>query len=95
MSEAEALCARGEYRAAIRSLFLAFLRKLEQKGLVIFIKNKTNREYLSELRNSNKLNPYMENFTLQYEEAWYGMKECARGDFDRAREAYERSGSGL
>lgn len=95
VSDAEALCARGEYRGAIRALFLAFLRALEQKGHVIFIKNKTNREYLNELRRSNKLNPYMENFTLQYEEAWYGMKACSREDFDRAREAYERSGKGL
>jgi hypothetical protein len=95
MSEAEALCERGEYRAAIRALFLAFLRKLEQKGFVIYIKNKTNREYMNELRNGNRLNPHIEDFTLQYEEAWYGMKECVKEDFDKARAAYGKSGSVL
>ena len=90
-SEAEELYRKGEYRAAIRSLFLSFLRALEQKGYVVFIKNKTNREYLNELRTRRPVGQGVETFTRIYEETWYGMKACSSDDYESARKAYEKS----
>lgn len=90
-SEAEALRGRGEYRLAMRSLFLAFLRSLEQKGLVVFIRNKTNREYLNELKKKKPVGPSVEKLNVMFEQTWYGMKDCDENDYVEFREVYESS----
>lgn len=63
--------AEGNYRVAVRFLYLQSLQKLTGKGLVQFAVDKTNYQYVSEL--SGK--PYKKAFaalTLNYEYVWYG-----------------------
>lgn len=91
LSEAETLRRSGEFRLAIRSLFLAFLRLLEQKELVVFIKNKTNREYLRELKKKKQVGPEIEKMNLLFEESWYGMKDCGEKEYSEFLEVYEES----
>lgn len=91
LSEAETLRRSGEFRLAIRSLFLAFLRLLEQKELVVFIKNKTNREYLRELKKKKQVGPEIEKMNLLFEESWYGMKDCGESEYAEFLKVYEES----
>ena len=71
-----------DYRLAIRYLYLQTLRKLSGSGLLQFAADKTNYQYVNELRGK----PYQNDFaaiTLHYEYVWYGK-------FDIGEEVYRR-----
>lgn len=61
----------GEYRIAVRLLYLETLKKLTLKGWIVWKPFKTNQEYQQELQ----LTPVKEDFdrlTVSYEYIWYG-----------------------
>lgn len=70
------------YRLAIRFSYLQILQMLSASGLVQFSADKTNYQYVNELRGK----PYQNDFagiTLNYEYVWYGK-------FDISEEVYKR-----
>ena len=73
---AESLMADGEYRLAIRALYLATLSQLSEKRLITVAPYKSNREYLDELR--MKAHEKLEMITLfnesvgLFDKVWYG-----------------------
>jgi len=67
----EALAA-GNYPLAIRICFLGLLKKLDEDGLIIWKKDKTNRDYLMELFHKQHHFDEVRRLTLVYEEVWYG-----------------------
>jgi len=74
--------ANGNYRLAIRYLYLQTLQKLSGSGLLQFSADKTNYQYVTELRGK----PYQNDFaaiTLNYEYVWYGK-------FDINEDIYKR-----
>lgn len=62
----------GNYRLAIRIYFLGLLKKLDEDGLIVWKKNKTNRDYLTELFIKARYFDEVQRLTLAYEEVWYG-----------------------
>jgi hypothetical protein len=62
----------GNYRLAIRIYFLGLLKKLDEDGLIVWKKNKTNRDYLTELFIKARYYDEVQRLTLAYEEVWYG-----------------------
>ena len=62
----------GNYRLAIRIYFLALLKKLDEDGLIAWKKDKTNRDYLTELFMKARYYDEVQRLTLAYEEVWYG-----------------------
>jgi hypothetical protein len=66
----------GNYRLATRYLFLQSLRKLNDKGYVVIGTEKTNYQYLNEIRDRSSLfgNSFAA-LTLKYEYIWYGEYE--------------------
>ena len=59
------------YKLAVRYLFLKSLKLLSETGLVELRNNKTNHQYLSEIKN-NQIAEVFRNTTLRFEWIWYG-----------------------
>ena len=71
----------GDFRAAVRIYFVHIMKKLREKGLVEWHRNKTNSIYLTELNGT----PYYKGFRETagiYERVWYGERFPNRGEFD-------------
>ena len=60
-----------EHKLAIRYLFLKSLKLLSEKGLIELRNNKTNYQYLSEIKN-NQIADVFRNATSSFEWIWYG-----------------------
>jgi hypothetical protein len=84
-------CAReGEYRAALRALYLANLAWLGRNEWIAIHSGKTNREYELEVRRRAREFPdaramFAEN-VAGFERAWYGQHPVTAGDIDAFRE---------
>jgi hypothetical protein len=89
LREIDKAAAKGNYRLAVRLLYLQLLKNLSEKNIIRYKQDKTNLDYLLELHPT----PYYRNFfkvTRDYEYSWYGqfpVSEDAyrliRSDFDR------------
>src|SRR4030095_5539124 len=61
----------GNYRLAVRYLYLQSLKRLSEKKFIEINTNKTNYEYVTEIRKHKFANEFAA-LTLQYEYVWYG-----------------------
>jgi hypothetical protein len=61
----------GNYRQAVRYLYLQVLSKLAERKIIELNSNKTNYEYMNEVRKHRFANDFA-SLTLQYEYVWYG-----------------------
>ncbi len=61
----------GNYRLAIRYMYLQTLTRLSEKRFIQVNSNKTNYEYVREVRNQKFANEFA-SLTLKYEYVWYG-----------------------
>lgn len=75
------------YRLAIRLVYLDLLKILHDGKVIVWKKNKTNLDYLSEL---NKENFYAEfkKITLGYERVWYGDREATESQYLSVQQEY-------
>jgi hypothetical protein len=61
----------GNHRLAVRYLYLQVLNKLAERKIIQINSNKTNYEYVNEIRKHKFANEFA-SLTLQYEYVWYG-----------------------
>ena len=69
--EIEGAIAKGNYRFAVRLLYLKCLKHLSNAGLIDWQMDKTNNAYISELKNQQQQEAFRM-LTLQFEYVWYG-----------------------
>ncbi|MGZ3459888.1 MAG: DUF4129 domain-containing protein [Archangium sp.] len=69
---ADELAARGEYREAVRSLYLALLSRLHREGVIHYDTTLSNWDYLSQFRGRREWRPSFRELTLRFDFAWYG-----------------------
>jgi hypothetical protein len=62
----------GNLRMAVRLYYLGLLKLLNEGGIIVWKKDKTNREYLSELMFQDQYFEDVKKLTLAYEQVWYG-----------------------
>jgi hypothetical protein len=62
----------GNYKLAVRIYFLGLLKKLDEGGIIHWKKDKTNRDYLSEIFKKSFHFEDIQQLTRVYEEVWYG-----------------------
>jgi hypothetical protein len=81
--------AQGNYRLAIRLMFLRTLRNMSEKNIIRYKQDKTNLDYLLELHSTNYYNNFFR-ITRNYEYSWYGQFNVSveayktiRSDFDQ------------
>ncbi len=69
---ADELAARGEYREAVRSLYLALLSRLHHEGVIHYDTTLSNWDYLRQFKGRREwLSPFRE-LTRRFDFAWYG-----------------------
>lgn len=79
----------GMYRRAVRLYYLRALKQLSDKSQILWEINKTNRDYLYELK-SPQLRSGFEDITYVYEYVWYGNVELDSEKFSRVRTTFNQ-----
>jgi hypothetical protein len=74
----------GNYRLAVRLLYLQNLKMLTDKNLIDWQPNKTDKDYLNEL--TPALQQPFSRITVVFEYAWYGQQSITGDDFAELRE---------
>lgn len=73
--------AAGEWRLALRALYLARLARLSHEGLIRLARHKTNRDYEEEVRRRCRarrdLPEAFRRHRVQFEDVWYGDRPAA------------------
>jgi len=71
---------KGNYSQAVRLYYLAIIKELSLKRWIRWKKDKTNREYIRELSNTNFQNKFRD-ATRLFERVWYGKEKLDQQDF--------------
>lgn len=74
--------AEGDFREALRLLYRIVLKKLDIAGKLVADPDKTNREYLEELRGSTYASSFSD-LTRIHEYRWYGESDVGEVEFNR------------
>lgn len=75
---ADALAAKGQFREAIRHLYLALLSRLHRDGAIDYDPAKSNWDYFRGFRGARAaLTPFRE-LTLRFDFAWYGQVDVGQ-----------------
>jgi hypothetical protein len=69
---ADELAARGEYREAVRGLYLALLSRLHREGVIHYDTTLSNWDYLRQFRSRREWVPSFRELTRRFDFAWYG-----------------------
>ena len=92
---ARAAARAGDFRAAIRKLYISLLYELAERNVIELDDSFTNHEYLSSLSRFNSLIPPMQYLTDRFDYCWYGMLPSSEEEFSvylaRYEEAIERA----
>jgi len=76
---------RGDYRSAIRVQYLQIIQRLSKKKHIKWAKQKTNFDYLKELKEPTLSNDFSKT-TLIYESAWFGHQQITAQRFKEMSE---------
>lgn len=79
----------GNHKLAVRLYYLGLLKKLNEKGAIVWKKDKTNRDYLTELFSANIFFDDVRRLTLSYESVWYGDHDLKSETFQSLTAQFE------
>ncbi len=88
----DAALKEGNYRLAIRYYYLLTLQKLSGKELIDWQVQKTNHEYIYEIKNTQLRGQFVR-LTDIYDYIWYGNFEVDEGAFAKAQLAFNKINS--
>jgi hypothetical protein len=87
--EIDKAAANGNYRLAVRLMFLRLLKNMSERNIIQYKQDKTNLDYLLQLHPTRYYNNFFR-ITRNYEYSWYGQFEVSeeayriiRNDFDQ------------
>ncbi|HYL99479.1 MAG TPA: DUF4129 domain-containing protein [Blastocatellia bacterium] len=72
----------GDFRTAVRKLYIALLYGLAEKNIIELEANATNHEYLTEVSRHPGLAPPMRYMTDRFDYCWYGMFPVSNEEFN-------------
>ncbi|HJQ25760.1 MAG TPA: DUF4129 domain-containing protein [Blastocatellia bacterium] len=85
----------GDFRAAVRKLYISLLYELSERNLIEIEESATNHEYLSRLGRYEALVPPVREMTDRFDLTWYGMFPTSPDEFSaylsRYNEALQRA----
>ncbi len=73
----------GNFKLAVRLYYLDLLKKLNENKIIVWKKDKTNRDYLTELFLKDYYFEEVKKLTLAYEQVWYGEHLLTPDTFQR------------
>ncbi|MEO8435588.1 MAG: DUF4129 domain-containing protein [Pyrinomonadaceae bacterium] len=91
LADAEALARAGDLRAAIRKGYIALLCELGDRKIIRLAQYKTNRDYLSAVRQIAPLHDEMRKLTNSFESHWYGFAPATETEWHTFRSGYQRA----
>lgn len=83
LKRAQRLSAAGDYRTAVRYLYLSSLLLLEERGLLRYNRSLTNREYLRSLAHMPQLAAVFRDIVEVFDRVWYGFQPLDQAQYDR------------
>jgi hypothetical protein len=86
LERAQNLSHGGDYRSAVRYLYLSALLLLEERGLLGHDRSKTNREYLRSVSDQPELEIPLRSVVEVFDRVWYGYQPLD----DQGYQFYER-----
>lgn len=87
---AHQLADAGNYREAVRHLYLAALLALHERNLLTYQPSDTNREVLAAVRTQPRLHQQLQPVIETFDSVWYGVHEPDRTAFDQYAIAVEK-----
>lgn len=90
----ESAIAVGDYRLAVRYYYLQLLKNLNEKGLINYEFQKTNAEYLAEIRDDS-FKPKVKRLMHLYDFIWYGSFSVTENDFLVAQNSFREVESSI
>ncbi len=91
LSEARQFANAGNYREAVRELYLATLLMLDERGLLRYDRSLTNREYLDAVAGEPAVHAALEPIVNTFDRTWYGFQAMGQEEF----ESYRRQVQGM
>jgi Domain of unknown function (DUF4129) len=80
-SGAQRYVAAGDYRSAVRLLYLGTLLRLDERGLLRFDRSLTNREYLRAVAAFPSIRDALRPVVETFDRTWYGFGPLSAGEF--------------
>lgn len=80
----------GDYRSAVRQLYLATLLILDQRGKLKYDPTLTNREYLRQTASDPRANAALIPIVETFDRTWYGFEPISVEEFDDYRRRVEQ-----
>ncbi len=85
----------GNYRLAVRLLYLQTLKRLSDKGIIDWLPNKTNLAYVKEVLKADKDYEEFVHLTNQFEYIWYGDFSVDKTAFANIQQSFQKFNEGL
>lgn len=80
----------GDYRTAVRYLYLSALLLLEEQGLIRYDRSQTNREYLRSVAHKPELATILRSVIEVFDRVWYGFQPLAASEYEAYAQMVER-----
>jgi len=77
-----------QYALAIRLYYLAIIKELSLNKTIQWKKDKTNKDYLREMRKTNLFQSFRE-VTRMFERIWYGQVDFSESDYQKVKPKFE------
>jgi hypothetical protein len=87
---AQRFASAGDYRSAVRQLYLATLLTLDQRGRIKYDPTLTNREYLHQASNDARTTAALQPIVETFDRTWYGFEPISVQEFDAYRRRVEQ-----
>lgn len=83
LQKAQELSKGGDFRSAIRYLYLSTLLLLDERGVLRYERWRTNREYLRMVANRPELATTLASVVDLFDRTWYGFEAVDQATFER------------
>ena len=87
--KAQEFAKQGDYRSAVRYLYLSILVYLDEKGEIEYDRTETNSEYLEKVSMDSPLYGGLAILTTVFERCWYGLTALSGEEYSQFRDYYE------
>ncbi|MDX1520181.1 MAG: DUF4129 domain-containing protein [Anaerolineae bacterium] len=83
LKKAQTLSSGGDYRTAVRYLYLSSLLLLDERGLLRYDRSRTNREYLRSVAHLPRLAAALRDVIDIFDRVWYGYQPLDESTYSR------------
>lgn len=87
--KAQSLSGQGEYRTAVRYLYLSSLLLMEERGILRYDRSRTNREYLRSVSSHPNLAKPLRSVVDVFDRVWYGFEPLDESSYKKYMDEVE------